>query len=485
MNRRKGLLTSGIVFAFWSFAFFCQSLTFASVLRFGNAGGQVPLVNMFYVKYGVTFFIFVLHFWADFPSEDYSSLDEENPTPELSASFPNKMLFGWLTSLLLKGWKSPLVLEDLYDLGERQKTSYLLVQWRETWTKLAKSYKEINIWRVIWKSFGLQIIWTFALHVLAIGVQNRVPQFLSLLINFVDPKLKNATQYNTSSNDDLEVGEELWKGYLYMTCLVVGNLLIIILNTQYIMQRKNLSLGIRSALTSAIYEKSLKLSNTARKERTVAESMNLCQIDTRKLARFFEVMDMYISAPIGIFLSLLSLWGEIGVACIAGAAVILVVIPINILIARCMKKLRKQNTVLKDKRIKATNEVLDGIKIWKLYAWEQSFQEKIEQFREEEVWTLKKFSYLKAFQTFLFEATPYVVAIASFATYILLGNKLTASIVFVSITYFAQIKEPLNQLPQVVNRHIQSMVSVERINRYLNSGEIAQKLSLKRKREIQ
>jgi hypothetical protein len=46
--------------------------------------------------------------------------------------------------------------------------------------------------------------------------------------------------------------------------------------------------------------------------------------------------------------------------------------------------------VNKDKRVKLMDEVLNGIKVLKLYAWEPSFSYKLLNIREEEIKALKK-----------------------------------------------------------------------------------------------
>lgn len=94
------------------------------------------------------------------------------------------------------------------------------------------------------------------------------------------------------------------------------------------------------------------------------------------------------------------------------------------------------------------NEILDGIKVLKLYAWEPSFAKKIQKIRDDEVATLKKMSYLGAVQTFMFNAAPFIVTLASFATFVLLdpANILTAEIAFVSLSYFNLMRMPLNQV---------------------------------------
>jgi len=93
------------------------------------------------------------------------------------------------------------------------------------------------------------------------------------------------------------------------------------------------------------------------------------------------------------------------------------------------------------------NEILEGMKVIKLYAWEPSFVKKIQKIRVEEISTLKKMSYLGAVQRFLFTTAPFMVTLTSFATFVLIddSNILTAEIAFVSLSYFNIMRRPLNQ----------------------------------------
>jgi ATP-binding cassette, subfamily C (CFTR/MRP), member 1 len=63
------------------------------------------------------------------------------------------------------------------------------------------------------------------------------------------------------------------------------------------------------------------------------------------------------SAPLQIALSIYFLWQVVGVAALAGLAVMILMIPINAVIARRMKKLQVQQMKQKDTRIKEMNEV--------------------------------------------------------------------------------------------------------------------------------
>lgn len=56
------------------------------------------------------------------------------------------------------------------------------------------------------------------------------------------------------------------------------------------------------------------------------------------------------------------------------------------------------------------NEVLNGIKVLKLYAWELAFKDKVSAIRESELRVLKKTAYLGAVSTFTWVCAPFLVS---------------------------------------------------------------------------
>lgn len=66
----------------------------------------------------------------------------------------------------------------------------------------------------------------------------------------------------------------------------------------------------------------------------------------------------------------------------------------------------------KDNRIKLMNEMLNGIKVLKLYAWELAFKDKVSEIRESELRVLKKAAYLAAVSTFTWVCAPFLVRTA-------------------------------------------------------------------------
>ena len=194
-------------------------------------------------------------------------------------------------------------------------------------------------------------------------------------------------------------------------------------------------------------------------------------IDTQRFMDLTQNITTLWSSPLTIILSQYFLWQYLGPSSLAGLAFMVITIPIDALISQKLKKLQAANLKNKDSRIKIMNEVLEGIKVLKLYAWEPSFIRKIQAVRDEEIKTLKKTAILSSILTFIFTATPFFVAICSFAAYVLTGNVLTPEIAFVSLSFFNIVRMPLASFPFLIVQLIQAMVSLDRINRFLNSQE--------------
>ena len=73
------------------------------------------------------------------------------------------------------------------------------------------------------------------------------------------------------------------------------------------------------------------------------------------------------------------------------------------------------------------NEVLNGIRVIKFYAWEKHFTNKIQDLRGSEMESLGVIKYVVAGIKFLYSTTPMLIAVLTFSTYVLLGHQLTAA----------------------------------------------------------
>ena len=212
--------------------------------------------------------------------------------------------------------------------------------------------------------------------------------------------------------------EEVWKGYLYTGLLFTVSMLNALLFEQAFHYMITICLAMKSALQSIIIRKSLRLSNQARTEFTSGEMINLMAVDAQQMQGCFYNFGALFCIPYQVVLAFYFLYQELGVAAFAGLVIMLINIPFHGLCGKLTKKYEKEQLRNKDNRMKVMNEVLHGIKVVKLYAWEKPFIEKVKAIRSNEIETLKKLALTRALNSFLGTFGPFLVTICVFILYI-------------------------------------------------------------------
>ena len=185
-------------------------------------------------------------------------------------------------------------------------------------------------------------------------------------------------------------------------------------------------------------------------------------------------VNMLWSAPLQIIVGIWMLWGILGPSTMAGIAVMILLMPLNGCIANRFKIYQVAQMRLKDDRIKMVNEVLNGMRVLKLYGWEPSFLKKMSDIRKKEVVYIRKMAILNAVSSLMWTCAPNFVALASFFTFVLSdsNNILDAEKTFVSMSYFNILRFPMSVLPMMISSLVQSYVSLKRINNFLRLEEV-------------
>ncbi|XP_055375696.1 multidrug resistance-associated protein 1 isoform X7 [Condylostylus longicornis] len=511
LNKKHGVRTSGLLFLFWFLLTVfsiprCRTEVFAKQLR--DKESSYPAANEYDDYKYVTFMIFfacsiamlILNCFGDQKPNQTKYPKSEKECPELAASFLSKVTYQWFDRMAWHGFRKPLELEDLWDLRPVDSSKEVMPVFAKHWNKSVQKKLERNqaiengftmpssetkatfnknsasvtfqnpnvgstkqqasIMPPIIKSFGGIFLFGSALKLINDILTFVSPQLLRLIINFVD-------------NDGKEP-EPQWKGALYAVSLfVVASFQTLVLG-QYFHRMFIVGLRIRTALINAIYRKALVISNSAKKESTVGEIVNLMAVDAQRFMDLTTYLNMIWSAPLQIGAALYFLYDILGPSVFAGLAVMIILIPINGVIANKIKDLQIRQMKNKDDRVKLMNEVLSGIKVLKLYAWEPSFEEQVLEIRNKEIDVLKKTAYLNAGTSFLWSCAPFLVSLVTFAVYVLVDENhvLNATTAFVSLSLFNILRFPLSMLPMLISNMVQTQVSVTRINKFMNSEEL-------------
>lgn len=323
-----------------------------------------------------------------------------------------------------------------------------------------KSPKKPNLFKVLFKIFGLRLFLSHFIKVFCDLLLLSGPLIQSLVIDFIE------ASSGSSSHP--------WQGYLYGVLFFLNSIVYTILFQWVFHIGMNVGMRINSSVVALIYKKALTMDSEARRTSTVGEVVNLMAVDAQRIQDATAYLWMLWSSPLQIVLSLALLWNYMGPSIFAGMAVMVFMIPLNAVVATMQKRLQIEQMRKKDERIKVMNEVLNGIKVIKLYAWETSFREKVSIIRSMELSTLKKFCYLAAVLTFSWSCAPFLVTLATFATYVCMGGVLDAKKAFTALSLFNILRVPISILPMVVTFIIMAAVSTTRICTFLQTSDLKQ-----------
>ncbi|CAI5775246.1 canalicular multispecific organic anion transporter 1 [Podarcis lilfordi] len=503
---------SGTLFIFLLLSVLCGVFQLQTLIRQAIQGSitDVPRFSFFLVSYGLQLILFFISIVSDVAPE---MKEAAKKNPEIVASFLSFLTFQWYSRMVFMGYRKPLEIDDLWDLKEEHKTGKILGSLEKNMTagiknaqrkleirqrkrkrhsaatdqhmnglskaqsqdalvleeKKEKGKKEADkkdsrgdyakswLMASIFRTFAGNLMKSVALKVVQDLLVFVSPQLLKLMISFVsDP---NAY---------------LWHGYLYAVLLFLTALVQSICLQQYFQLCFELGMLVRTALMAAIYKKALTVSNATRKESTVGETVNLMSADAQRFMDFTNMMHQLWSAPLQIVLSIVFLWLELGPSVLAGIAVMVLLIPINAVLVTKARAIQVKNMKHKDERMKIMNEILSGIKILKLFAWEPSFEKRVGGIRAQELKRLLRFAYLQSISIFLFACAPFIVSVVTFAVYVMVdeNNVLDAQKAFTSISLFNVLRFPLGFLPLTLSSLVQVNVSTERLERYLGSEDL-------------
>ncbi|CAO3626391.1 unnamed protein product [Cunninghamella blakesleeana] len=203
--------------------------------------------------------------------------------------------------------------------------------------------------------------------------------------------------------------------------------------------------------------------------------VNLMSTDSNRISEFSTWWFSVIAAPTELCIGIYFLYNLLGVSCFLGLLVMIVTLPANHFNAKIFAKSQDQLMEARDKRVNLMNEVLQGIRQIKFFAWENKWEERVMESRRTELKHLRTGYLAELGFNLLWQGSPILVTIVSFYSFTKLeGKDLTAPIAFTAITIFNELRFALNVLPEVFIEWLQALISIRRIEQYLSEPEVVQ-----------
>ncbi|XP_076290649.1 ATP-binding cassette sub-family C member 4 isoform X2 [Lasioglossum baleicum] len=394
-----------------------------------------------------------------------SSSVKSNPNPRVKASLVSVLLWWWTIGLFKTGYKKVLQTDDLYDplktdrshvLGDR-----LDKQWEIELEKSRKSKRGPSFLRAIFRTF----LWEYTL----LGLMQIINEFVLrlgtpiLLGGLLRYFKKNSTEtYETA--------------LLYAGGICIATFLSVVSFNQAMFGAFHVGAKIRVAACSVVYRKALRLSKTALGETAPGKVVNLVANDVNR----FDLVSIFIhymwSAPLSGLIIAYFLYTEAGYAGLIGIAAVFVVVPIQSYTGKLSSKFRLQTAVKTDERVRLMDEIISGVQVIKMYAWEKPFCALIETARKLELQVVTKSSYIRGIYMTFNLFTTRMALYCTLISMILLGNELTVDKVFVFSSFFNILAHTMSGMfVRGFAEIAECLVAVKRLQHFLMYEEFQEK----------
>ncbi|XP_062162854.1 ABC transporter C family member 12-like isoform X2 [Alnus glutinosa] len=376
---------------------------------------------------------------------EYEALPgEEKICPERHANIFARIYFGWLTPLMQQGYRKPITERDVWKLDTWDQTETLITKFQRCWIEESQKSKPWLL-RALNNSLGGRF-WR--------GGFFKIGNDLS---QFVGPILLNHLL------ESMQRGDPAWIGCMYAFSIFVGVSLGVLCESQYFQNVMRVGFRLRSTLVAAVFRKSLRLTHEGRKKFSSGKITNMMTTDCNALQLICQQLHGLWSAPFRIIVAMLLLYQQLGVASLLGSLMLVLMVPMQAFVLSKMRKLTKEGLQWTDKRVGLMNEILAAMDTVKCYAWETSFQSRVQSMRDDELSWFRKAQLLSALNSFILNSIPVVVTVTSFGLFTLLGGNLTPARAFTSLSLFTVLRFPLNMLPNLLSQVVNANVSLQRL----------------------
>ncbi|XP_055540970.1 probable multidrug resistance-associated protein lethal(2)03659 isoform X2 [Wyeomyia smithii] len=230
---------------------------------------------------------------------------------------------------------------------------------------------------------------------------------------------------------------------------------------------------MRIACCSAIYRKTLRISKKAAGSTPAGYLINLLSNDVSRLDYGFIFLHYVWVLPFQAVFTCYLIWRSVQWAAVVGVVGLLVkTIPVQTGLGRLQSVLRMRVAQRTDQRVGIMNELIQGIQVIKMYAWEKPFHTVVSLARKKEVRQIRWASYIRGIYLSTMMFTERSTLFLAIATCYFEGRAITADIVFPMAQFFniLQLTAAIFY-PLAVSLGAEALVSIDRIQEFLEIDE--------------
>ncbi|CAH2099897.1 unnamed protein product [Euphydryas editha] len=301
-------------------------------------------------------------------------LKEKNPHDK--ANILSKILLCWSLPLFKGGYKQGLTVDDLFQARSGDHSGRLGDRLEEAWLREKEKCKNTkdrpSLTKAILSCFWVEYMMCGLLvGLLYIVLWPMMPYSLSLFIEYFAEErtpetYRNAHIYNFILNF-LTITTALMLHHVTLSQSCVG-------------------MRVRIAACSILYRKILRLNRIGLSKTEPGQVINLMSNDVNRFDQAALYLHYIWMMPFVVPVVSYLVWQHIGYATLAALAVVAVQsVLVQAYLSKRQGALRGKIARRTDQRVKVMSELVNGVQVIKMYAWEKPFEKLVDKLRKWEV----------------------------------------------------------------------------------------------------
>ncbi|KAG0018663.1 hypothetical protein BGZ81_010115 [Podila clonocystis] len=382
---------------------------------------------------------------------------------EYSSSIAGRLFYSYINPLIFLGYKRSVQDVDLPNL-EVSDFSWS-TNHQHYLVKLAKkgSFSR-TLLTTLKGGFFVQFLWSLPWCFFA----NVSPYCLNKILQYIECQ---------------DCGPPTAANYMYVFGLLIAALGESLSMQTALHQGRRIYMHAVSICSAEVFTKSLhrkdaathegKNDNGDAKKQGTLNITNLIAVDLKKMDQPFGYAFYMYGYPIQFVIAAYQLYQVLGYASLVGIAFMFAAYPIPAKLYAMIKELFKDIMSTKDERMDILNEMLSAIRIVKFFGWESKFEEKITTARNKELEHTRASYRQIVLANLIWVVMPVLNIIVVLLAYTkLFGHDISASKIFTTIALYNIMRSAVNSLPWTIKSTMQAVVSLDRINKYLQEEEL-------------
>nr|CAI5829475.1 unnamed protein product [Callosobruchus analis] len=386
--------------------------------------------------------------------------------PRDSASLISKIFFCWILPILQQGYRIPVdetggdASRNMLDLpGPMQShiSCILGKQLEEAWQEQCNASDKPSLYKAIWRVFGKQILACGIMTLFIEFVFKLItPMCLLKLIEYYEPHQMSMTEYDA---------------FLYSIGIIAATFLNVVSSHHYMLGNLQLGMKIRVACSSLVYRKALKLSKG---DAEVGKLVKFLSNDVTTFDSALMFVHVIWAAPLQVLvISILTVW-MLGIHPLWGTALFAFFMGLQVYFGKLLTTCKEKADKKTEKRISVMCEIISGIQVIKMYAWEMPFYKLIEKIRRAEMKQVRSMALIRgifgSFKLFLSQSALFLAMLG----YTISGHIPTAIYVFTITSFFNVVRQTtVASVPTAVTTMTDAKVSIQRITQFLTGDEVS------------